>query len=405
MTILLITQHYNPIQGGAARRAARLAEYFAKRGHKLTVLTGFPSYPTGILDKKYHFKLWTKETEKIDGKPLKVLRTYEYPAPAKGTGKRIINWLSFTVSASVAVLCLPKFDVVVATCPTFLSGIAGLIAKKIWKCDFYFDESDLWPDSAIDMGLIRQPLLIKLAQRLEKSYYRAAKNIFIATPAMQRHLESEGIDREKIKLMLNSADSSVFQPKKLDRIKFGFKKDDFIITYVGNHSRVYDLETVLRAAKILQNYPRIKFIFIGEGETKEDLVLESQNMALSNVDFLPSQDLEEISCYLNLSDITLIPLVNIKVTQESMPSKTAEYLCAGKPILSSIGCDLKQYIETHEVGLIYAAKKPQELVDHILKLYKNPKLRQKMSQNARRLALKTFSNQSLFKALDRIFSR
>jgi len=399
MKILYITQFYSPTKGAAARRAARFGKYFQNSEHRLTILTGMPSYPLGILPKKYHWKLWTREKE---GR-IAILRTYEYPAPAKGTFKRLFNWFSFTISASIAVLFLPRYDAVLVKCPTFLSGIAGLLAKKLWKCDFYYDVSDLWPDSAIDLGLIKKGLISNFAEKLERAYYRNAKIIFIATPGIRRHLIAENIPDDKLKLLLNSADMNLFKPRKIAKEKFGFKKDDFILLYVGNHSRVYDLKTIVRAAEILTKYPCIKFVFIGEGEEKKSLMSLSQKLKLENVHFLPEKSLEEIADYLNISDIAVISIAKIKVSQEAVPSKTAEYLGAGKPVIASLGGDLKKYLLDSEAGLIYQPENPQAAAKAILKLYQNPRLKEKMGKNARKLALKTFSNDTLFKTLDETF--
>lgn len=399
MKILFITQFYNPIKGGAARRASRFGEYFRKTKHQLTVLTGTPSYPLGILPKKYRWRLWANEKE---GKNS-ILRTYEYPAPAKGTIKRLINWISFMISASIAVCTLPRHDAVIVNCPTFLSGVAGLIAKKLWKCDFYYDVSDLWPDSAIDLGLIKKGMLANLAEKLEQKYYQSAKKVFVATPAIKRHLLFEKIPEEKVKLLLNSTDMNLFKPRKIAQEKFGFKKDDFVCLYVGNHSRIYDLKTIVKAAKILAKYPRLKFVFIGEGEEKENLIKLSQDFKLENVKFLPEKTLEEIADYLNISAIAIISIAKIKVSQEAMPAKTAEYLGAGVPIIASLGSDLKKYLIDNEAGLIYPPGNPPAAAKVILKLYQNPRLREKMGRNARKLALKLFSNDTLSKTLDETF--
>lgn len=398
MRILLITQWFPPIKGAAATRTAKMARMLSAAGHKVMVLTGFPSYPTGILPQKYHWKLWTQEK---DGQ-INILRVYEYPTAAQGTINRLINMFSFAFFAGLAALVLPVFDAVIVSSPSFLSGIAGLFARRE-KCQFYFDVRDLWPDSAIQLGFLKQDILIDLAKKLEQKYYRDAKKIMVATPEIKRHLTFEKVPATKIEVLLNSTDTQVFKPRPGNREEFGFKNNDFIAGYVGNHSRVYDLETIIKAAKLLAGFPRIKFLFVGEGETKERCQKLAQKLELSNVKFIGEVPLEKVAEIINLSDIGLIPLAPIRVSQYSFPVKASEYFASAKPVVAAISGNMAKIIKDNQVGLFYLPGKADQAAAAILKLYRQPKLRQKMGQNARKLALKMFSDKIFAQKLCQIF--
>ncbi|OGD56658.1 hypothetical protein A2V71_03510 [Candidatus Berkelbacteria bacterium RBG_13_40_8] len=397
MKILLITQWYKPIKG-AVKRMARIADHLSKPGNEVTVLTGFPSYPTGILPKTYTWKLWASEKDK----KVNILRTYEYPTPNKGVIKRLLNYFSFTVSASLAALFLPPQDVVIVSSPSFFAGIAGLIAAKLKKSQFIFDIRDLWPDSAIELGFLKSKWQIKLLETLEKTYYRRANKITTATPGIKRHLLAEKVPPEKLVLLLNSVNTEKFKPQKVSREKYGFKKDDFIVCYVGNHGRLYDLQNIIKTALILKIFPKIKFLFVGEGEEKENLIKLAQKLKTRNVIFLPEKPNDEIIKIVNFSDVGLISLANIKVSQESMPVKASEYLGCGKPVVASISGDMKKYLIDHQAGLIYPTGSAQKAAEAILKLYHNPKLLKKMGLNGRKLALEVFSDKNFYKILDQL---
>lgn len=400
MKILLISSWYKPSSGGAVKRVSRIAELLTKK-HEVTVLTSLPSYPTGILPPEYRRKLWTKEKDK----KVNIIRVWDFPAPNRGIFRRALNHLFFVISACLAVFFLDSFDIVIVTSPNFFSGLVGIFAVKIGRGQFVFDVRDLWPDSAIAMGFIKNNWLIGVLEALEKFYYRRANKILITTPGILRHLKKENVPQEKLVLLLNSVDTKIYRPLKVDRQKYGFKKNDFIVAYLGTHSKAQDLETTIKAAYHLKSYPRIKFLLVGEGEEKENLEKLSQNLNLRNIIFWPLKPAKEIISILNFADIGLASLGPQKIFQEAIPSKTLEYLACQKPVIASVGGDLKNYLERFQAGLVFTAGNPQNEAETILKLFQNLALRKKMANNARRLAIKIFSDQKFSQTLNEIFDQ
>lgn len=397
MKVLLITQWYKPIKG-AVKRMARMADHLAEEGHEVTVLTGFPSKPTGILPPKYRGKLWANE---LDGK-VKVVRTYEFPTPNEGVVKRLLNYFSFMFSASLACLLMPKADIIIVSSPSFFAGIPGLIATNIYKGKFFFDVRDLWPDSAVDMGMIgKNSPVIKIMEYFEKWYYRKATKISTATPAIRRHIIAEGISEEKVELLLNSTDTTFFKPVKIERKDYGFLSKDFICCYTGSMSSIQDLDTLVEAAKVLKNKPKIKFLFVGEGEEKAKLIAKTKRLKLKNCTFLPQQEPAEVVRLINLSDIGIVPILNTKIFQEAIPSKSCEYFACAKPVIASTTGELKKIIEENQVGKIYRGGDGKDAARAILELANDPKIK-KMAQNARSLALRTFSDRTFFQTFEKI---
>jgi len=378
---------------------ARIADHLAEKGHEVTVLTGFPSKPTGILPPQYRWKLWAKET---DGK-VKILRTYEFPAPNRGILKRLLNYFSFMVSASIASLVLPKHEVVIVSSPSFFAGLPGILASTIYKSKFFFDVRDLWPDSAVDMGMAKQgSWTIKIMEYFEKLYYRKATKITTATPAIRDHIISEGVPENKVELLLNSTDTNFFKPEKVNRRKYHFSDDDFIACYTGSMSAIQDLDTLIKAAFKLKKYPKIKFLFVGEGEEKEKLIYQAKKLRLINCVFLPQQEPAQVVKLINLSDIGLVPILNTKVFQEAMPSKSSEYFACGKPVIASVKGALKEIIEKEKIGSIYAGGDETGAAQAILKLFQKRRELKNMGRKARDVALKKFSDQVFFRTLDKI---
>lgn len=388
MNILLITQWYPPVKSAASNRTSKMAYFLKKQGHNVTVLTGMPSYPTGILPKKYHWKLYCKE--KIDD--IDVLRTYEYPAPNQGVFKRLFNNFTFLISALIAILIIPKYDIVIVSSPPFLGGIAGLLAKQIWGAKFIFDVRDLWPDAAIELGFLHQVWLIKILKFLEMRYYKVADFILTATPSIKKDIIDKGIPENKVITLLNSVDTAVFKPLMSEREPYGFSKNDFVIAYTGNMGAAQGLETTIEAAKLLRKHSNIKFLFVGEGEEKEKLVDMAKGN--NNIIFLPEKDREEIIKIINVSNIGNISLAKNKIFQQAIPSKTLEYFACGKPVIAGVSGTLKEIINESDAGVIYDVRNPKDLANKVLALSKKSILIKKMGHNARSLALKTFSNNS-----------
>lgn len=398
MKVLLISQYYPPVKGAGARRAKRFANFLTETGHKVTVLSGFPTYQTGTIPEKYRWKLWLWEK---DG-PIKVLRVYEFPAVTAATFQRLLNMVTFFLTSTIAAIILPVFDTVVVTSPPFLSGLTGLAAAREKKCKFIFDIRDLWPEVTLELGVMKPGFVYNLFKRLEKVFYQKANHITTATERIRRRLILQGIPGKKVTTIYNSADLNLFRPEKIERAEFGFSETDFICVYIGNHSRVYNLENVVEVANLLKNRP-IKFVFVGVGESKPALIELAQKYELSNIIFLPEKTPQEISVLINLSDVGIISLDDKPMFQETVPAKTAEYLACAKPIIATIGGEVKKLLEENQAGLVCEPKNPEALSQAVLKLYKNKVLTQKMGENARRLAIK-FSDYIFFKHVKKIMA-
>ncbi len=390
MKILLITQYYNPVKGAAAKRTGKMAQFLNTAGHDVTVLTGFPSYPTGILAKKYQSKLWFHEVIN----EIKITRVWELPvSTSDSTIKRLLNLVSFAKTSAWYGLFHHKFDMVIVSSPNFLSGYAGLYSAGK-NAKFYFDIRDLWPDSAVQLGVLpEEGFLTNWLKKLEKKYYDRATKIFTATPGIKDHLLTEEIPADKIEVLLNSVDTNLFSPKKVNKTKFELDETDFVCGYIGNMSRVYDLETVIKTAQKLKDYPEIKFVLVGEGESKSKVQVMAENMGLNNVIFIPETPLQELPEIINSFDLGLAPIAKIGVSQESFPSKVSEYLACSVPVLASLAGDMAKTIKEHEVGLIYEPGDAEALANYILKLSRDNLSMQIMSLNARQLALKMFSDE------------
>lgn len=395
MKILLISHWYRPIKS-PVKRMVRIAEFLAKK-HDVTVLTSLPSYPTGILPEEYRGKLWVKSFENN----VRIFRVWDFPTPNMGFIKRTINHLIFVFSSCVAVLFMPTFNLVIVSSPNFFSGLAGLFARRISSGKFIFDVRDLWPDSAFELGYKSNNLIKKILKSLEKYYYRRADKIFCATEEIRKTIIEMGIFQDKVVTLLNTVDTNIFKPTKINRQKLGLSSQDFLIIYVGSLTQVQNLKTVIEAAAILKKYPKIKILMVGEGEDKGNLITAAKEANLKNMSFINSQPTEKIVELINAANLGLISLSKNKFfSDNALPTKTSEYLGCGKPIVACAGKNLKSLIEKNQVGIVVSPGDSQSLARAILELYQNKTKLKKYSQNARELAIKQFSDENFYRVLD-----
>ncbi len=396
MRILLISHWYKPVKS-PVKRMVRIAEYLAKI-HDITVLTSLPSYPTGILPSEYQGKIFVKSNEN----KVNLIRLWDLPTPNKGFLRRTCNHIMFLLSASMAVFFMKPYELVIVSSPSFLSTLAGILAAKISGGYFIFDVRDLWPDSAFELGYKVNRFMKWFLKSLEKYFYNKAHKIFTATEEIRKAIIQMNISQEKIITLVNTVNVNIFRPKKISRAKFALDDNDFVIIYVGSLTQVQNLTTVIEAANLIKNYPNIKILLVGEGEDKENLINQTQDLKLKNIIFIGGQPTEKIIELINVSNLGLISLSTNKFfSDNALPTKTSEYLGCGKPIVACAGKNLRQLIEPNQAGIIVNPGNSRELAKAILKLYNNPKLLLKYSSNARKLAIERFSDKNFYQILDK----
>ncbi len=395
MRILLISHWYRPVKS-PVKRMSRIAEGFAQK-HDVTVITSLPSYPTGILPAEYSGKIWVKSQENN----VNIIRVWDFPTPNKGFLKRTISHLMFVFSSSLAVLFLKPFDIVIVSSPSFFSGLSGLLGAFIGRGQFIFDVRDLWPDSAFELGYQSHSTIHKILKKLEKLYYLRAEKIFCATPEIRNAIIQMGITPQKVITLVNTVDINLFRPLKINRAKLKLNQKDFVVIYVGSLTQVQNLHTVILAAEILKKYSPIKFLMVGEGEDKENLIEQTKKLKLKNINFIPGQPTEKIIELINAANIGLISLSNNKFfSDNALPTKTSEYLGCGKPIVACAGKNLKELIEKNQVGTVVPPGDSKKLAGAILDLFKNPEKIKLFSRNARKLATEQFSDEKFYEILD-----
>lgn len=396
MKILILHQYFLGKNDPGGSRFNQFVKYWEEQGHEITVIAGTVHYITGKKEDKYKGKWVTKEKYSDN---VTLYRTYVSEAYNKSFLGRLWAYFSFTFSSLFAVLFkVKKHDVLIVTSPPLFVGITGIFAKLLKRIPTVFEVRDLWPESAIDTGVLTNKFLIKSAYLVEKMSYKFATKINVLTPAFKKTLiEKKEIAEEKIIFVPNGADTDIFQPGPKDnwvREKYNLK-DKFVVTYMGAHGVANHLDSILEVAKECKEYKNIIFLLIGDGMEKKRLKEKAKHESLDNILFIDSQPKQIISDFCNASDVCTAVLKKIDTFKTVYPNKVFDYMSCAKPILLGIDGVARELVENSKSGFYVDPENAQEFKTKILELYNNPELAHTLGENGSQFVKESFSRESL----------
>lgn len=381
MRILILTQFYPPEFGAAAIRLSRLARLLVHDGHAVTVLTGVPNYPSGIIPPLYRRRVLFRET--MDG--VDVRRVWVYASPSKSTRARLLNQFSFMLMAALRGSFLSHPDVIlVESHPLFVTLTGGWL-RRVKRAPIVLNVSDLWPESAVATGALRaDSLMVKVASRVERWAYHDAAHIVSMTGGVDEGILAVYPRRESVTLIKNAVDLDQFRPGAGDRAAMRERLglgDRFTAVHVGNMSLTYDMDTILAAARLL---PDITFIFAGGGSQVERVqaaASELPNVVLTGV--LPHEQMPSLWA---AADACLIALREHSVAGGTLPAKMYEALATGTPIVAAIRGEGAALLEGAGAGLVVPIGDAGAMASALRALAADPDRRERLSAAGRAYA-------------------
>lgn len=394
LNILYISHYFPPEVNAPAARVSEMSSRWVRKGARVTVLTGFPNHPTGIIPEKY--RGLKRRVEAYDG--VKVVRTWMYAAANKGFVKRILNYLSFMFSAIVLGSGkVGKPDIIVATSPQFFVAVAGYVISRIKRCKFVFEIRDLWPEEIVAVGAIRNRLLIRMLEATEMFLYRRADLLVPVAQGTIDILEKRGIPRDKMVLVQNGVSLDEFSRigrGETIRQELGLE-DKFVVGYVGTHGMAHRLGTVLRAADLLKSRTEIHFLFVGDGAEKKKLMDLAAQLKLVNVTFHHQVPRDLIAAYYQACNVCLVPLRKADLFTKNIPSKIYEIMASRRPIIASTLGESRLLVERSGAGLGSTPEDPDDLSAKILKLRNEPEICRRMGRDGYTFAVANCSRNRL----------
>lgn len=397
MHILLIHQAFVALDEAGGTRHHELARYLAGRGHRVTVIASTVSYLTGKANVVDSFN------EEIEGGGrISVLRARTYPALHRSFVHRVFSFFSFMASSFLIGLKIHQVDLVWGTSPPIFQGVTAWLLACLKRAPLIFEVRDLWPAFAIQVGVLRNPLLIRLSQWLERFLYRRADRVMVNSPGFIEHVRRGG--GRRVELVPNGVESQMFDPYASG---IAFRQEHnlegrFVALYAGAHGLSNDLGILLQAAQRLIDRPEISIVLLGDGKEKPALMAQAAELGLTNLHFLAPVPKAGMAEALAAADACIAILKPIPLYATVYPNKVFDYMAAGRPVILAIDGVIRQVVEQAQGGVFIPPGDAAALAQAILRLADDPQQARQMGLNGRNYAEANFDRAALARHLAEI---
>jgi glycosyltransferase involved in cell wall biosynthesis len=384
MKLLLLSTYFPPEIGSASHLFHDMGREFVKRGHDVTVVTGYPTYNIDekTLDKRYQTGLWMRE--EMGGMTIVRARLFRVP--------RAVPWLrglqqvsgSF-VSFFAGWFLAKRADMVLIYSPPLFLGLSGLALRLVTRAKVILNVQDLFPQAAIDLGVLRSGFLIGALRAMESFIYKRVDTVTVHSSGNKDHVMAHGGKNERTHVVPNVVDTDAVQPgprMNAFRKEHGIPESEIVVSFAGVLGYSQDLDTVIDAARSLASIPEVKIYIVGEGVEKERLIAKAGNAP--NIRFLPMLPKEQYVDLLHASDICLATLRS-QVKTPVVPSKILSIMAAGRPVVAGMPLegDAPQIVTDAACGMCVAPEDPAALAAAISSLSADVRLRQEMGVSGR----------------------
>lgn len=385
MKVLYIHQYFTTPNEPGATRSYWISRELVRRGHKVTIIT---SSNVGE-------EVCKKDIDGIHVIYLKNDYNNYMSAPRK-----VWSFVNFLRKAIKEGTKQKDVDLVFATSTPLTVGYVALRlkAKKHWK--YVFEVRDLWPEFPIQIGAIKNPLLIKLLRMFEKRIYDKSEHVIALSPGMKEGVMQAGTHDEKVSMIPNMSKPDKFYPHdpNIEAAKqFGIDLTKFNVIHFGSMGRANGLQYIIEAARLLKEKgdDSVRFIFMGGGATEPIIKKMSEDYGLTNVSFLGSHKMDVVSEVVNCCDVSITTFLNLPVLKTNSPNKLFDSLSAGKPIIVNSAGWTKDMVEKENCGFYVDPERPIELAEKLLEVKDNKALLKTWGKNARRLSLDVYDKDIL----------
>lgn len=382
MHILFLSDNFPPEVNAPASRTFEHCREWVKAGHQVTVITSAPNFPNGKVFAGYRNRVW--QSQDMEG--IGVIRVWSYITRNEGIAKRILDYLSFMVTAFLASMFVRRVDIIVGTSPQFFTACAAYAVGAVKRKPWIFELRDIWPESIRAVGAMKKKRLLDLLERLELFLYRKAAAVVSVTNAFKQNLVDRGIDPSKIFVVTNGVDTSRFTPTCKDqKLLADLDLDDaFVAGYIGTHGMAHGLDTVIDAAKALadsERAARIRIVMLGDGAHRQRLEDRAKGEGLNNILFINSVPKDQVTRYWSILDVSIIHLRKSELFTTVIPSKMFECMGMAIPILHGVEGESADIVMKHQIGLTFEPENHFSLVEGLLMLHDDWAFRERLSRN------------------------
>lgn len=403
MKILFLSHYFSPEVNAPASRTYEHCRQWVEAGHQVTVVTCQPNHPQGKVYEGYRNRLFQRED--VDG--IAVIRLWTWISANEGFIKRTLGYISYMFMSIIFCFSYGRHDVLISTSPQFFNGWAGYFVSRLKRIPWVLEIRDLWPESIVAVGAIKNRQIISMLERIERFCYRKAEQIIVVTQSFKRHIQDYGIPDNKIHVIYNGVDTNLFDPIKQGRVDECFSlssihderltrlKNKFVAAYIGTHGMAHGLDSLLDAAVLLKAEDNIHILLVGDGAERSHLVARSEALGLTNVTIygqVPRQDMPNIW---SLCDVSLVLLKKSELFKTVIPSKIFESMAMRKPIILGVEGEVKQIIEESASGICVEPESPKQIAAAITTLHQSKNRCGKMGKAGVDYVLKNFDRKIL----------
>lgn len=402
MRILFLTHYFPPEVNAPASRTFEHCREWVRKGHEVHVVTCVPNHPAGRIYPGYRNRLLRHE--EVAG--IHVHRVLTVPAANAGFVGRSANYFFYLVMATLVAPFLPRADVVVSTSPQFFCGLAGYLVSRLKRAPWVLEIRDLWPESIVTVGAMRESRITRALCWLESFAYRKADAIVSVTESFVAHIGAKG-GAGKVTVITNGVDLEFFSPRADApelAAEFGVA-GKFVAAYVGTHGMAHGLDTILRAAGRLRGEPGVVFLLAGDGAERERLVQRRAELRLDNVKIVGQQSKDRMPGIWALTDVSLVLLRRSKTFESVIPSKIFEAMGMGRPIILGVRGESQRIVEAAGSGLCIEPENDEELADAVRQLATAPDRARRLGESGRRYVEENYDRRRLAARFEELLAR
>lgn len=404
--LVIVTAWYPPEPAPFGRMMQELAEDLSGSGWNVTVITGFPNHPGGVVHEGFR-KRWLSAENHGN---VRVLRVWLATSPNRSTLNRLATFLSFTLISAWRLLRCRHADVIFAVLQPLSVGVTLPLIARVKRAALVLNVQDLHPDAQIRLGMVRHPALIRILRAVESFAYRKSTALTVICDHFKRHVIARGADPARVFVIDNWIDTERIRPdpeKGLEfRSEIGFAAQDFVVLCAGTLGHVSGAHILVEAAQLLQDEPSIKFLIVGEGPLLPSLKQRAASAGLKNIVFRPFQPESRLTALQSSADVSVVTLAP-DFAEVSVPSKVLAYLAAGRPVLASVpaASETAMLLRRAEAGVVVTPGRADELATMITRLAADRKTCVQMAGAARAYAVTHLSRLAAVARYESVFQQ
>jgi len=372
MKVAVVYQYYQGHGAPGHSLVYELTQFLADQGHEVTVVSG----ETGYMQRDMPTLPWYRRIvrSEYDGK-VRVVRTYSYSELHRSYLGRLLSFISFTLSCPLALLTIAKPDVLLASSPPIFPMFTAWLVCKLRRTPFVMEVRDLWPASAVQMGILKNRQLVAIMYWMERVLYNQSRRIVALTEGIRDDICARGWAEAKVELVTCGADFDRLYPDPpgaaLIRARYGWESKK-VVLYFGAMGEANNIPVILRVAARLRERQDIVFVLVGDGMKRG---LTEQHVArhgLSNVVLLAPVPKHDARQFINAADLCLVTLQDIPLFDGAIPTKLIDYMACGKAVLCGIRGEARRIVDEAAAGVVFAPDDDAQLGMHIVELLGDP---------------------------------